>query len=219
MTTRLLIMAKAPVPGEVKTRLRLAPLKAAALQAALVRDTVEKARSLRLGPVTVAYAPPDGRALVEPLLSTFAGTRLAAQSGGDLGERMLAAAVSLFAQSAGPVLILGTDAPTLPRKSILRAAEALGEGPYDASIIGSDDGGYVLLGLKGPHEELFRGIEWSTGSVYQTTLEKARANKLFIHEGEPHYDVDTQKDLARLRKELSADPELAPYTAKLLTNL
>ncbi len=153
--TRLLIMAKAPVPGTTKTRLRLPPEMTASLQTALMRDTVEKAGLL--GPVTVAGTPPESLHFIKPLLPE--DVRLMAQSGEDLGGRMFADARKLFEERPEPILILGTDSPTLPRDSIWRASRVLeGERPYDASIIGSTDGGYVLLGLAGPHEGLFLDV-------------------------------------------------------------
>lgn len=207
-------MAKAPVPGLTKTRLRLPSHEAAGLQTALIRDTVEKVLSLNLGPVVVFATPPDKLTLLEPLLPS--GARLLAQSGGDLGERMHAAAARLFDEGSEPLLILG--APTLPQASILRAAHSLEE-QYDASIVGSTDGGYVLLGLKEPQEVLFHGIEWSTENVYRETVRKALGLGLQVHEGERHYDVDVPEDLARLKKELEETPELALYTAKFLQSL
>ncbi len=143
MNARLLVMAKAPIPGTVKTRLRLEPEDAARLQAALTTDTVEKARSL--GPTTVAGAPKDRLDLLSRILPP--DVRLIPQPEGDLGERMLSAATKLFEESPEPVLILGTDAPTLPPQAILRATQALST--HDLSIIPSYDGGYVLLGLGG----------------------------------------------------------------------
>ena len=214
--TRLLVMAKAPVPGATKTRLRLSPETAAELQAALVRDTVEKASLL--GTVTVAGTPPDRLELLESLLP--ASTRLVPQAPGDLGERMRVAARSLFEEHPEPVLILGTDAPTLPPDSIRRAERALEvEHPYGVSIVGSADGGYVLLGLEQLYEGLFRGIPWSTNAVYRKTLQRARTLGLSVQEGEPHYDVDTPRDLARLEKELIANPQAAPHTARFLKDL
>lgn len=209
-------MAKAPAPGMTKTRLRLPPYNAAGLQTALIRDTVEKVLSLNLGSVVVFATPPDKLILLEPLLLT--GVRLLAQSGRDLGERMHAAAARLFEEGSEPVLILGADAPTLPQASILRAAYVL-EKQYDASIVGSTDGGYVLLGLKEPQEVLFHGIEWSTAYVYRETVRKALGLGLQVHEGEHHYDVDVPEDLARLKKELEEAPRLAPHTAKFLKSL
>jgi len=109
LTYRILITAKAPIPGTVKTRLGLPPQDAAGLQAALIRDAVEKARSL--APTTLAGAPADRLDLRRPLLDDVA---LIPRSPGDLGDRMLAGNRALFDVSPDPVLIPGTDAPTLP---------------------------------------------------------------------------------------------------------
>lgn len=105
-------MAKAPIPGTIKTRLRLDPEDAARLQEALILDTVEKARALFR--TTVAGAPGDRLDLISPLLPK--DVRLIPQPEGDLGERMFAGATTLLEESGDPILILGTDAPTLPRK-------------------------------------------------------------------------------------------------------
>ncbi len=210
-------MTKAPIPGAVKTRLLLPPRHAAELQATLVRDMVEEARALGFGPVTVAGTPPEGLFLLRALLPDE-GVRLAMQSGGDLGERMFDAVARLFEEGPEPVLILGTDAPTLPSDSIVRAARAL-DGRYDVAIVGSTDGGYVLLGLREVYEGLFRDIRWSTETVYRATLERARGLGLSVSEGEPHYDVDTPEDLSRLARELAVRPDQAPYTAEVLRRL
>jgi rSAM/selenodomain-associated transferase 1 len=206
-------MAKASVPGNVKTRLRLPPEEAAALQAALIRDTVEKARAV--GPVTVAATPSESLYLIGPLLP--GDVRLVVQRGEDLGERMLDAASCLFEEGPEPVIILGTDAPTLPLARIEEAAHALNT--HDAFIVPSEDGGYVLIGLRTPYEALFRDITWSTETVYRETVEKARRAGLSVHEGATHYDVDTPEDLARLKAELQEHPEQAPHTAELVKTL
>ena len=203
-------MAKAPVPGNVKTRLRLPPEEAAALQAALIRDTVEKTRSV--GPVTVSATPPESLHLIGPLFP--GGVRLVVQRGEDLGERMLDAASRLFEEGPEPVIILGTDAPTLPLARIEEAAHALNT--HDASIVPSEDGGYVLIGLRNPYEALFRDIVWSTETVYRETVAKAQRAGLSVHKGATHYDVDTPEDLARLKTELQDHPELSPHTAELI---
>lgn len=213
MTCRILVMAKAPVPGTVKTRLRLPPRSAAGLQAALIADTVEKARAL--APTTVAGAPPDRLDLVRAVLPDEVA--LIPQDEGDLGDRMLAGVRTLFAASRDPVLVLGTDAPTLPPAAIAGAASALDS--HDMSIIPSSDGGYVLLGLRRPVEAVFRGVEWSTGAVLRQTLSGAERAGLTVHEGEAWYDVDEPRDLARLGEELAAHPEKAPRTADLLRRL
>nr|WP_228281974.1 TIGR04282 family arsenosugar biosynthesis glycosyltransferase [Rubrobacter marinus] len=205
-------MAKAPLPGNAKTRLRLPPEGAARLQAALVCDTVEKASAL--GPTSVAGTPADGLALLEPLLPE--GVSLFAQRGADLGERMLDAASRLFGEGPEPVLILGTDAPTLPPAEILAASRALRT--HDAAIVGSDDGGYVLLGLRALHAALFRDVRWSTETVYRETVEKALGAGLSLYEGRPHYDVDYPEDLDRLAGSFGAAPA-RPRTAGVIEEL
>jgi len=206
-------MAKAPIPGTVKTRLRLAPEDAARLQTALIADTVDKARAL--GPTTVAGAPRDRLDLIAWLLPDDA--RLVPQPEGDLGERMLAGARTLFEESPEPVLILGTDAPTLPPQAILRSAQALST--HDLSIIPSSDGGYVLLGLRGLHEAVFSGVEWSTKRVNSQTVTRSLEAGLSVYTGEVWYDVDEPEDLLRLKEELRVRAELAPRTAEILGDL
>ena len=207
-------MAKAPVPGTVKTRLRLDPTEAARLQAALIGDTVEKACAL--GPTTVAGSPRDLLKLIRDLIPDEE-VALIGQPEGDLGHRMLSAATALFRASPKPVLILGTDAPTLPPQAILEAADALAT--HDIAIIPSTDGGYVLIGLGRPHAAVFAGIGWSTAEVYRQTLARAGEAGLSVYEGEAWYDVDEPRDLSRLAGELRARPDLAPRTAEVLVDL
>ncbi len=211
MTYRILVMAKAPIPGTVKTRLGLPPHEAAGLQAALIRDTTERAASL--APTTVAGA--NQLDLIHPILPDEVG--LIPQSSGDLGDRMLDASGTLLDTSPNPVLLLGTDAPTLPATAIQEAADALNT--HDISIIPSIDGGYVLLGLRRPAAAVFRGVNWSTGAVHRQTLARAQGEGLSMYEGEPWYDVDEPGDLARLREELGARPHLAPRTAEFLRQM
>ena len=210
MTYRVLVMAKAPIPGTVKTRLGLPPRDAAGLQAALIRDTVEKVRSL--APTTLAGAPADRLDLIRPILPD--GVALISQPSGDLGDRMLNASRALFDTSPDPVLLLVTDAPTLPAEAIETASSALALN--DVSIIPSTDGGYVLLGLRRPVAAVFRGVDWSTEAVHRQTLERAEEAGLSVYEGDPWYDVDEPGDLDRLREELATRPHLAPRTADFL---
>jgi uncharacterized protein len=210
LTYRILVMAKAPIAGTVKTRLGLPPRDAAGLQAALIRDTVEKARSL--APITLAGAPADRLDLIRLLLPN--DVALIPQSPGDLGDRMLSGARTLFDASPDPVLLLGTDAPTLPSEAIETAASALEL--HDVSIIPSTDGGYVLLGLRRPVRAIFGGVEWSTEAVHRQTLGRAGEAGLSVYEGEPWYDVDEPEDLDRLREELAVRPHLAPRTGSFL---
>lgn len=210
MSFRILVMAKAPIPGTVKTRLRLPPEDAARLQEALIRDAVGKARTL--APTTVAGAPGDRLHLIQTLLPD--DVPLIPQPEGDLGDRMLDGARALFAAAPEPVLILGTDAPTLPPRAIAKAANSLDT--HDISVIPSSDGGYVLLGLREAYRAVFSGIGWSTPAVYGQTLQRIEEAGLSVYEGAPWRDVDEPGDLARLRGELGACPGLAPRTAEVL---
>lgn len=215
---RILVMAKAPIPGAVKTRLRLDPARAARLQEALISDTVEKARGVfPSAPVTVAVSPAESLESVRRLIGPEPA--LVEQPAGDLGERMLAGARGLFAQGDGPVLVLGTDAPTLPPQYIREAARSLcGESGHDVALAPSEDGGYVLIGLRAPHAALFEDIAWSTPRVHRQTLAAARRAGLSVYETSPWYDVDGPQDLERLRAELSREPGRAPRTARLLAS-
>lgn len=208
---RILVMAKAPVPGAVKTRLRLPPEDAADLQAAMIRDAVEKASSV--APVTVAASPAGKLDSVRELIP--ADTPLFAQPEGDLGDRMLAGARELFDRGAGPVLVVGTDAPTLPAIYLREALRALEDGS-DVALTPSEDGGYVMIGLQKPHAALFEGIAWSTPQVHRQSIEAARRAGLSVYETSLWHDVDDPDDLRRLRAELARDPALAPRTARLL---
>ena len=213
MTYRILVMAKAPIPGTVKTRLGLPPQDAAGLQAVLIRDTTDKATSL--APTTLAGAPADRLGPIRNILSDEVA--LIPQPPGDLGDRMLAASRALFDTSPTAVLLLGTDAPTLPAEAIETAASALDL--YDISIIPSTDGGYLLLGLRQPADAVFVGVDWSTEAVHRQTLQRADEAGLSVHEGDPWYDVDEPEDLARLREELARRPHLAPRTADFLRRM
>lgn len=213
MNPRILVMAKAPIPGLTKTRLRLPSASAASLQEALISDTVYKARAI--APVTVAGTPAEHLGLISALLPT--DVQLISQPEGDLGQRMLAGARHLFDEAPGPVVILGTDAPTLSPAYIEQIIHTLED--HDISIIPSEDGGYILIGLREAHEAIFTKIDWSTERVHGQTLTRAEESGLSIHEIKPWYDVDEPEDLQRLRHDLSRDPEIAPHTAAVLKDL
>ena len=186
----LAVFAKAPVPGQVKTRLRpaLSDEQAARLAAAFLRDTLGKAA--RLGPpVTVTFA--GDRALLEPFAPPLACWT--DQGGGDLGARL--------ARVPAPCLLLGADSPHLPLAYIQDALAAI---PTHDVVLGpAADGGYYLLGLRAPQPALFGGIAWSTGEVLAQTLAKAAALGLSIHQTPPWYDLDTPADLRRLARDLA----------------
>ena len=208
----IIVMVKAPVPGTVKTRLRLPPEDAAALAAAFAADAVRNARAV--AEVLMAYAPDTGRALLEPLLPP--DLHWTAQRGGGLGERLAAALADAAALGFGPLLVIGTDSPTLPLNYLTQALTLLTRS--DVVLGPTEDGGFYLLGTHRPQPELFVDVAWSSAEVLAQTTENARAHGYSVGFLPPWYDIDTPEDLERLRRELDNDPQarrLAPATARI----
>ncbi|MFF4544026.1 TIGR04282 family arsenosugar biosynthesis glycosyltransferase [Streptomyces sp. NPDC001435] len=211
----VLIMAKPPRPGTVKTRLHplLGPQRCAHLQAQLIEHALDTARST--GHRTyLAYAPadhPSAHALGPPLP---AGTRTLCQRGTDLGERLTLAVTDAFADGAGPLLVIGTDAPTLTRDHLIDALSTLES--RDAVLGPALDGGYYLIGMGAPHTELFAldPAWWSTDKVLTTTLELAGEAGLRTGLLAPLRDLDTPEDAA----EFLVDPALPSRIAAVLAS-
>ena len=191
------IMAKAPIPGLAKTR--LIPLigahAAAVLQERLTERTVATAMSANIGPVTLWCAPDMWHASFLNLVARLRVT-LKAQPTGDLGARMLAA----VAASGGPALVIGTDCAAFTVLHLRAAARALHEGA-DVVLIPAEDGGYVLIGARVMHPQLFSGISWGTATVLAETRTRIIALRLALAELPPLWDVDTESDLTRLERE------------------
>jgi rSAM/selenodomain-associated transferase 1 len=198
----LILFAKTGRLHEVKTRLapRLNPEQALLLHEAMLDDQVRFVESLS-----------DVGRSFEVCLDTQQGD-------GDLGERMNRALDRSFAAGSRRAVILGADAPTLPRSLVEKAFELLRAGA-DAVIVPAHDGGYVLVGASNPVPALFKSIPWGTPSVAETTRRLARAAGLVLAETAPWFDVDVASDLTRLAQELADDSSRAPLTAACLARL
>lgn len=220
-------MAKAPLPGAVKTRLvpTLRSDDAAALGASFLRDVTENvALAARDEAIHgyVAYAPSGSERLFEGVLASRIrlvladGAGISAPRVHGFGRCLLHAAEALFARGHGAVCLLNSDSPTLPTTLISRAASAL-VAAGDRVVLGpADDGGYYILGMKAPHARLFEDIAWSTATVAAQTRQRAHALGLPITELDPWYDVDDGPTLRRLVQELErgwGGGGLAPYGA------
>ena len=196
------VMAKAPRPGRVKTRLS-PPLtldQTAALNVCFLRDTTENLATIPGSAGLISYTPQGDEALFEGLLPETFG--LVLQRGDGFGERLLAAAQDILAIGYGSVCLIDSDSPTVPAAAFAQAAEALSK-PGDRIVLGpSHDGGYYLIGLKQPHPEPFERITWSTGSVLAETVERCRAAGLEVVLLPTWYDVDDAATLALLNEEL-----------------
>jgi uncharacterized protein len=221
------VMAKAPVAGQVKTRLvpPLTPGMASALSASFLRDVTENiALAARDMPMQgyAAYAPAGSEASFDGVLA--AGTRLVLADGAAVsppgvagfGRCLLDAAESLFAKEHDAVCLLNADSPNLPTNLLAQAAAALAQAG-DRIVLGpAEDGGYYVLGIKAPHQHLFEGVAWSTSAVAEQTRERARALGLPVVELDPWYDVDDAPSLHRLCRDLILQPTangLAPFAA------
>jgi uncharacterized protein len=190
------ILAKAPRPGEVKTRLApaLGPEGAARLAERLLRRTIGTACVSGLGVVELCASPaPDDPAWRR--LSWPPELVWSEQSGGDLGGRMAAVAQRVLASGAN-LLLLGMDCPELEAQHLQTAAAQLSGS--DAVLIPSLDGGYVLLGLRRFHPALFQAVPWSTDAVCATTRERLRTLGWSWSEQCPLADLDEPADLDRL---------------------
>ena len=220
----LTVMAKAPVPGKVKTRLSppLTPGEAAGLNAAFLRDTLANLRAATrscAAECVVSYTPAGQEAAFSGILPD--GTLLLPQRGDGFGERLLLTARDLLASGFGSVCLIDSDSPTVPTGEFVRAAEALAH-PEPGVVLGrSDDGGYYLLGLAEAHARLFEEISWSTELVGRQTAERAGELGLAVTELRRWYDVDDAGSLQRLQGELRAggDGYPAPHTRAFLRAL
>lgn len=213
----LIIFAKQPVAGRVKTRLcpPLTPAQAADLYGCMLADVLAKAARLPGVTSLLFYQDEAGAAAWfathAPALARFP------QLGSDLGARMAAAFGQAFRLGATTVAIIGSDSPDLPPDRIGQAYRLLANGQTDAVFGPSEDGGYYLLAMNRLHGELFRGIEWSTGTVLEKSLARAKAAGIRTALLPTWHDVDTAADLAR--PELRDETNDAPMTRSFLNRL
>lgn len=193
------VFAKAPVPGQVKTRLAgvLGADAAAGLHAGLVRHALATAVASGLGAVELWCAPDEHHDFFERCAVDF-GASLHAQRGADLGARMRAAFDEAFARGEALVLI-GADCPAL-KPGDLRAAAAALEA-HDVAIVPAEDGGYVLLAMARAVPQVFEGVAWGSPSVIGETRSRLAAAAVAWLELPALWDVDRPEDYERLRRE------------------
>ena len=199
---RLLIFAKAPVPGRVKTRLagQLGTRGAAALYQKLLRRTVRIAYNARLCPIEL-WCAPDARHGFFAACRQEYGVTLRRQCAGDLGWRMNRALNQTLA-AGHPAVLIGGDCASLGETELRTAFGLLAAG-HEAVLGPAADGGYVLVGLNRPGPALFRDIAWSTPTVLAATRRRLRRAGMNWAELPPGWDVDTPADLRRLRQSSS----------------
>lgn len=194
--TRILVFAKAPVPGRVKTRLipALGSEVAARLAAGMLQHSLKQALAAGVGPVELCMSPgpESGDWLHAPLPP---GIATSSQGAGDLGARMARAARRCAARGEA-MLLVGTDCPALDAARLRAAAAQLAS--HDAVLHPAEDGGYVLLGLRVFHASLFERIPWGGPEVARITLERSAALGWRVWQGETLRDIDAPGDLDAL---------------------
>src|SRR6266403_3426431 len=214
----LVVMAKAPRPGMVKTRLAqsLSVEAVTELYCCLLDDTLALARSL--GDVEVAIMCPDSDVNE---LAQLAGTQLAnneASVVAQKGEGLAAGLTSVFAHFAEGrqrrTIAFNSDSPHLPRSVLEDAFETLAA--HDVVVGPTHDGGYYLVGAKAFHPTLFASDGMGTSSALERLLSHARGLELSVGFAASFYDIDVADDLSRLAGELRLAQERAPRTAAWL---
>ncbi|MCU1262664.1 MAG: glycosyltransferase [Bryobacterales bacterium] len=209
----LVIMAKAPRPGAVKTRLApgLSLSAAGAFYCCLLDDTLALARSL--GDVEVAIMCPDSDVNE---LAQLAGNEASVVA--QKGEGLAAGLTSVFAhfteEHQRRIVAFNSDSPHLPRSVLEDAFETLAAN--DVVVGPTHDGGYYLVGAKTSHPALFARDGMGTSSALEGLLSRVRALELSLGFVDPFYDIDVADDLTRLAAELRLAPERAPRTAMWL---
>lgn len=190
MSALLIIFAKEPVPGQVKTRLcpPLSPQEAARLYRCFLEDVLAEMQTLSGITLALAYTPQSAFRFFAVRIPP--GGRLMAQADAGLGERLAQAFVWGFAEGFSPVLIRNSDSPDLPGAVVQEGCERLAAGRADLVLGPCPDGGYYLVGLRRPCPELFQGISWSTGSVLAQTRLRAKQLRLKVHLLPPWPDID-----------------------------
>jgi rSAM/selenodomain-associated transferase 1 len=201
------LFVKSPSLGEAKTRLarKIGAARAIEIYRALVEH---QAAEIPLDwRVAVYFAPSnaeeDMKTWLAPQLPN--GTRFVPQCEGDLGQRLATAVRREFDSGSERIYLIGGDCPGLSRDYFLEADRALSES--DIVLGPAQDGGYVLLAIKSPHESLFRGINWSTPAVLRQTLAAARSQTLSVCLLRPLVDID---DAASLDHQSKIFPFLSP---------
>lgn len=202
MKPALVLFAKAPLPGNAKSR--LAEAVGAAAAAAAYADILDRLRARLCRPLqgweqVVFVAQQSDQAW---FARHWPEVPRQVQVPGDLGDRLRAAFETMFARGHERVVVVGTDIPDLTAAHVRRAGRLLERLPL---VLGPcEDGGYYLIGQRAPGADLFSGVAWSTERVYRQTLERALAQGLAVGRLPTLYDVDTADDLRRFRAEQAA---------------
>jgi len=216
----LVLFAKVPQPGRVKTRLgrEIGASQASELYALFLKYLSWNFRRLPGGlRLFIAVHPRGGRKAIRRFFPWQRNPRVFAQKGADLGERMLRATRAVSRLGARKVLLAGSDCLELKSGHLRRA---LGFLEHKELVLGKAlDGGYYLLGWKRPRMECFKGVAWGTSRVLEKTLWNGRKLGFNIGLLPALSDVDAKKDLPRLGRRLDRRNPLSKQVREFLSAL
>lgn len=217
MDAALLIFAKVPRPGSVKTRLTpaLSPSEAARLYTAFLRDTVRQSRGLSGPDVRLYLAPPLPDDGVDALPSDVS---LHAQTGNGLGQRMRHALRETLEEGYQRVVLMGSDHPTLSPSFLHEAYQSL-ESAEAVCIGPTEDGGFYLLGMSAFYPQLFTNMTYSHSAVLSDTLARSAQTDARVTVLPEWYDVDRPEDVPRMLDDLRKGASDAPNTRRMADQL
>lgn len=205
----LLIFAKEPVAGKVKTRMHpdLSLEEAAKLYDCMLNDLYNKLHDLKNTDVIIYFAPIGSREYFQKL--NYSNKLLMPQSKGDLGEKLANSFAETFRKGYKRILVIGSDCLTLTKNEIYDYFDSLLIN--DALIGPTADGGYYILGLNNFHRQAFENVNWSTESVFKDTIKKFKELNLKYFVSKSNYDIDTIYDLKKFINEEISDSESSEY--------
>lgn len=218
----LVVMAKEPVPGQVKTRLfpQLSPQEAAHLYLCFLQDIMTEMSALEDIELAIAYTPEHARETFASI--ALKGFLLFPQHGKDLGERLCNIFMEKLGEGYDAVSIINSDSPDLPKSLVAESFRLLS---HQADVVFGpcNDGGYYLIGMRNIYPDLFTGIPWSTGNVLSKSLEIAKKSGIKTVLLPPWNDIDTFQDLLtfykKYRKPLKGRNWAGEKTFSFLSNL
>lgn len=199
---KIMIFSKAPIPGKVKTRLSgmLGKRGAADMHSRMLKYMLARLNSCNLSPVELWCAPDCRHPLFSSCRREFS-VKTKSQAAGNLGQRMHHA-FRLALDTSPYALLVGADAVELSCDMLEKSFSALRNGK-NAVFVPALDGGYVLIGLRKPVRGLFTDIVWGSADVMEQTRKRLRKHCLDWFELPPCGDIDTPKDLKRIKQKIS----------------
>jgi len=216
MNAALIVFAKVPRPGTVKTRLTpvLTPAEAAQLYEAFLQDALSLYQEVSAD-VRLYWAPPLPD---EPVVENATPDAVCEQEGDGLGGRMKHAVRETLDAGYERAAIVGTDHPTLPLSFIRQSFVPL-EAPRSVCIGPSMDGGFYLLGMNAFYPQLFEGMTYSHAGVFTDTLARVGTTDARLTVLPRWYDVDTPATLERMIEDLNSEDVEAPNTRLMVDRL